>query len=1250
MARDPHLGTPNVEFLLNGGSVRAEGCGPQTTLLDFLRSQGLTGAKEGCAEGECGACTVVMVRRTPSSATAYVPVNSCLLFLPMVAGQEIYTVESLANRGPLAEVQQAIADCGGSQCGYCTPGFVMSLFAEQYRPAREGPCDPHAMGGNLCRCTGYRPLSDAALSLGPAPEGSFRDRLSLPAPPIGQAAFRGFSRPATLAECLALLAEHPDARLIAGGTDLAVESNLRLRRFPYLISLEALAELREFRESETEIEIGAGLTLSEIGQAWTAAPAVWREWQPLFASPLIRNRATLGGNLATASPIGDAAPMLLALDARVRIAGAHGQRTVPLDTFFLAYRKTALAPGELLVSIVLPKPLLAVARFYKVAKRRMDDISTVAACFAFDRDDSGRVRRARLAFGGVAAVPVRAVEAEDALLGELLEPAALCRAGQILARTLHPIDDHRGSAAYRLAVAQSLLENFAEQVASPPTQKTHRLPPPPEPSLSHESARGHVTGEALYTDDLVNRLPHVLHAWPVMSPHAHAIVTSLDVSPALEEPGVVATLTAADLGGHEHPGEPLFPTEVMYHQQPVAWVLAESLDAAQRGAARIAPQYLALPAILTIEDAIAAGSFLAGPCRLQRGTVEAGVAKNAAATIQGELRIGGQEHFYLESQCAIAWLDESGGVSLHSSTQHPSETQDWVARTLGLPSHMVTVECLRMGGAFGGKEVQANPYAAIAALGAWKTHRPVRLRLPRVLDMALTGKRHPFLARFRASFHGDGRIENLSVSLYSDGGWSLDLSEPVMWRAMFHLDNAYFLPSVEVTGLVCRTHKTSQTAFRGFGGPQGMLVIEDILDRAARTLGLPPEVVRERNLYREGDTTHYGQPVKDAARIHTIWRQLLETSRFDARRDEIRRSNAANPHRKRGMAITPVKFGISFTATFFNQAGALVLIYRDGSVQVNHGGTEMGQGLHTKIRRIAAECLGVSLDAIRIMPTRTDKVPNTSASAASASTDLNGAAVAEACGQLRGRLAPVAGAMLGCAPEAVRFSDGQVFAEGDEQVRHYPFSEVVAAAYRQRLSLSAQGYYRTPVIHFDQKTGRGHPFHYFAYGAAVTEVEVDGVTGDSRVLRVDILEDVGDSIAPLIDRGQIEGGYIQGLGWLTIEELLWDRHGRLATNCASTYKLPSWSELPEEFNVAFLERATEASVIFGSKAIGEPPLMLAISAREAIRDAIAAFGSAGEIELDSPATPERIFWAVKQAVSARDDQQNHALPGVVSVP
>jgi xanthine dehydrogenase large subunit len=766
--------------------------------------------------------------------------------------------------------------------------------------------------------------------------------------------------------------------------------------------------------------------------------------------------------------------------------------------------------------------------------------------------------------------------------------------------------------------------------------------------VPHESAHAHVTGAALYTDDLCLRFPRLLHAWPVCATHTHALIKDLDITGALSSPGVATVLTSADVPGEGDSGvnrrdEPLFPGEVMFHKQPIAWVLGETLEAARRGAEQVRVEYELLDPVLTIEQAIAEQSFHSGPVSMSRGDVS--VIEASPVRFSGEIFIGGQEQFYLETQCAIAWLDESGGMAVESSTQHPSETQDIVARVLGVQRNQVVVECLRMGGAFGGKETQANAWAAIAALGAKKTARPVRVRLTRALDMALTGKRHPFLARYSVGLQKDGRLDGIRVALHSDGGWSLDLSNPVLSRAMFHCDNAYFIPAVELTGYVCRTHKTSQTAFRGFGGPQGMVIIEEILDQAARRLGLRPEFVRERNFYREGDTTHYGQTVKDAGRIATIWNHLKQSSDFEARRLEIEQYNRDRLNQKRGIAITPVKFGISFTATFFNQGEAYVLVYRDGSVQVNHGGTEMGQGLFTKIRQIAAECLGVPLTSIRVMPTRTDKLPNTSATAASAGTDLNGAAVSDACSQIRQGLAQAASGLLACDPSAVRFHNGRVYKDGAE-ASSVPIAQICDLAYRQRIPLFAQGHYRTPGIHYDAQKASGKPFHYFAYGAAVSEVEIDGFTGDCRLLRADLLEDVGDSVSPLIDRGQIEGGFIQGVGWLTLEELLWDAKGRLATAGASTYKLPSWSEVPPIFNVNFLERAADPDVIFGSKAVGEPPLMLAISVREAIRDAVAAFGAGGPVDLPSPATPERIFFAIR-SVRERKEMRTGAPSGVV---
>ncbi|HKU39159.1 MAG TPA: xanthine dehydrogenase molybdopterin binding subunit, partial [Polyangiales bacterium] len=685
----------------------------------------------------------------------------------------------------------------------------------------------------------------------------------------------------------------------------------------------------------------------------------------------------------------------------------------------------------------------------------------------------------------------------------------------------------------------------------------------------------------------------------------------IDGTAARRAPGVLALLTAADVPGENDTGparhdEPLFPSEVCFHGQPVAWIVAESEEQARRAAAQVHVLYEPLPAIASIQSAIAADSFLTELEVMRRGEPHTALA-SAPHRVRGELFIGGQEHFYLETQAALAWIDESESVFVHSSTQHPTETQEIVARVLGRKRSEVVVQCTRMGGAFGGKETQANVWAAVAALAASKLGRPVRVRLNRQQDTTLTGKRHPFLARFDVGFGHQGELHGLKIELYSDGGYSLDLSAPVLGRAMFHVDNCYRLPHVEVLGRVCRTHHVSHTAFRGFGGPQGMLVIEDILARIAQRLALAPDVVRERNFYLPGDTTHYGQTVRGADRIGRIWGELKATSDYAARCKAIGEWNASHAHAKRGLAITPVKFGISFTTSFFNQAGALVLIYKDGSVHVNHGGTEMGQGLHTKVLQIAADALGLPLSALRIMPTRTDKVPNTSATAASSGSDLNGAAVRAACDTLRERLAEVAARRFRCHPAELVFAGGRVHPVSAPQ-SSVAFEEIVAEAYLARVSLSATGFYRTPNIWFDRATGTGKPFHYFAYGAAVSEVEVDRFTGQYRLLRVDILHDAGDSLSPLIDRGQVEGGFIQGVGWLTSEELVWSASGALQTSGASTYKLPTLGECPEHFHVALLTRAAEPGVVYGSKAVGEPPFMLAFSAREALRAAVAAFG------------------------------------------
>jgi len=758
----------------------------------------------------------------------------------------------------------------------------------------------------------------------------------------------------------------------------------------------------------------------------------------------------------------------------------------------------------------------------------------------------------------------------------------------------------------------------------------------------HESAAGHVTGRAVYTDE--QREPvGMLRLYPVQAPHAHARIVSLDASAARAWPGVHAVLTPADIPGANNTGpilhdEPLIPADfVSYFGQAVAWVVAIDSATAAAAARLVRVDYQPLPACLSVDQAIKEQRFHLPAAKVERGDVDSAIAR-APQQLSGSVRCGGQDHFYLETQASWVQIDGDGIVQVTASTQHPSETQAIVAHVLGLPSNKVVCKCLRMGGGFGGKETQANAFAALAALATQITGHPVGIQLPRALDMQLTGKRHPFVGQFNVGFDADGLLLALEVDMVADGGWSCDLSPPVLMRAMVHVDNAYFVPHMRVMGRIAKTNVASNTAFRGFGGPQGMLIGEEVLDRVARHLGLAAEVVRARNLYHsdalpERNTTHYGQPVVDNP-LPQLWAQLLQSSDFAQRRAAINAYNAGQTKRKRGIAITPVKFGISFNKTEYNQAGALLLIYQDGSIQLNHGGTEMGQGLHTKMITVAARTLGVSPERIQIMTTSTDKVPNTSATAASAGSDLNGQAVKAACETLIARLAPVAAQLLGGAADEVVFAEDRVTLRASSSVS---FAQVVQAAYSARISLSATGYYRTPIIHWDATAARGYPFYYFAYGAAVSEVEVCAYTGVHQLRRVDILHDVGESLNEGIDRGQIEGGYVQGLGWLTCEELCWNASGKLLTDAPSTYKIPTVGDVPIDFRVDLFRRdqPPSAQVIFNSKAVGEPPFMLALSVREALRDAVAAFGDAREVALDCPATPEAIHRAIGHVTEKR---------------
>ncbi|APE32379.1 xanthine dehydrogenase molybdopterin binding subunit [Halomonas aestuarii] len=785
----------------------------------------------------------------------------------------------------------------------------------------------------------------------------------------------------------------------------------------------------------------------------------------------------------------------------------------------------------------------------------------------------------------------------------------------------------------------------------------------PGASRAHDSAIKHVTGRAAYIDDIPSPAD-TLHVALGLSPTAHGRLTRLDLEKVRAAPGVVDVITLADIPGHidigpVFPGDPLFADdEISYVGQCLFAVAAESHRDARLAVKEAVVEIDERPASLDPVAAAERGEFVRPTHVHERGDWQQAL-DDAPHVLEGEQFVGGQEHFYLEGQACLVLPTEDEGVIIHTSNQHPSETQKLVAEVLGIPFHAVTVEVRRMGGGFGGKETQASPWACIAALHARRTGRATRIRLPRAEDTRATGKRHPFHNRYRLGVDARGVLAGGEITLIGDCGYSPDLSDAIVDRAMFHADNAYSLGAARVTGKRARTHKASNTAFRGFGGPQGMMIIERAMDDIARHLGEDPLTIRKRNLYRTKDpdgtprdVSHYGQRVEQLSLLQDIVARLEESSDYWARRREIAAFNAQSPVIRKGLALTPVKFGISFTVQHLNQAGALLIVYTDGSVMINHGGTEMGQGLHTKVCQVVARELGLDLARVRITATRTDKVPNTSPTAASSGADLNGQAARDAASKLRERLFDFAATHFdreagGLDREAMRLEDGHLVAGLGEDETRIPWGELVQAAYMARVSLSEKGFYATPLIHYDRATGRGRPFYYYAFGAAVAEVEVDTLSGEYRLSRADILHDVGDSLNPAIDIGQIEGAFIQGMGWLTSEELRWNDAGRLVTDGPSTYKIPAFGDLPPTFKVDLLQgHPNSRASLYRSKAVGEPPFMLGISVWSALRDALASLaGYRVSPALDTPATPERVLMvadALRRTQDASPTRPDHA--------
>ncbi|KAL5708166.1 hypothetical protein ACHQM5_018991 [Ranunculus cassubicifolius] len=1311
------------------------------TLLEFLREIGLNGTKLGCGEGGCGACTVMISNYDQQlKKSVHYAVNACLAPLYSVEGMHVITVEGVGNhRTGLHPVQESLARSHGSQCGFCTPGFIMSMYA-LLRSSQSAPTEEQieeCLAGNLCRCTGYRPILDAFrvfaktddglysnASTGSSPDGEFicpssgkpcscgpkvsnqdvkskeatacrnsyspvsfsevdgssyvekelifpPELITRKVAPLKLSGFGGLKwyRPLRLRNLLDLKSMYPGAKLVVGNSEVGIEMRLKRIQYPVLISVANVPELNTLNESNEGLEIGAAVRLTELRNFLkkivvnratheTSSCRALIEQIKWFAGKQIRNVASVGGNICTASPISDLNPIWMAAGAKFQIINNMGKtRTVAAKKFFLGYRKVDLESSEILLSVLLPWNMaFEYVKEFKQAHRREDDIAIVNAGLRVslqENDGKWTVSDASIVYGGVAPVSLSASNTEDFLIGKLWDEDLLQGAVRVLDKDIVLKENAPGGMVeFRKSLTSSFFFKFflwvshqmKDEQSFPQNlllshisaiQSFSKLPPDGTQSFEivkqgtavgspevHLSSRLQVTGEAEYADD-TPMPPNGLHASLVLSRKPHARIVSVDDSGARSSPGFAGYFSHKDVPGGNDIGpvihdEELFASEIVTSVgQVIGVVVADTHENAKIAARKVHVEYEELPAVLTIQDALKSNSFHPNTERcMAKGDVEQCFQSgDLDRVLEGEVHIGGQEHFYLETNSSFVWTTDGGNeVHMISSTQAPQKHQKYVSHVLGLPMSKVVCKTKRIGGGFGGKETRTAIFAAAAAVPSYLLNRPVKITLDRDIDMMVSGQRHSFYGKYKVGFTNEGKILALDLEIYNNAGNSLDLSVAVLERAMFHSDNVYDVPNLRVKGRVCFTNIPSNTAFRGFGGPQGMLIAENWIQRIAVELKKSPEEIREINMQSEESVTHYGQELQHCT-LNQIWDELKLSCGFEKARGEADQFNKENRWKKRGVAMVPTKFGIAFTLKFMNQAGALVQVYTDGTVLVTHGGVEMGQGLHTKVAQVAASSFNLPLSSIFISETSTDKVPNASPTAASASSDMYGAAVLDACEQIKKRMEPIA-----------------------SENKHLSFAQLALACYQQRIDLSAHGFYITPDIDFDWKTGKGSPFRYFTYGAAFAEVEIDTLTGDFYTRSADIIMDLGFSINPAIDIGQIEGAFIQGLGWVAMEELKWgdDQHkwippGHLYTCGPGTYKIPSADDIPQKFKVALLKGNPNVKAIHSSKAVGEPPFFLASSVFFAIKDAIgsarADTGYNDWFPLDNPATPERIRMA-----------------------
>ncbi|KAL1021810.1 hypothetical protein UPYG_G00018360 [Umbra pygmaea] len=1300
-------------FYVNGKRVTENNADPETMLLSYLRERlRLTGTKYGCGGGGCGACTVMVSRYQPSTKTIlHYSANACLLPVCQLQGAAVTTVEGIGNaKTRVHPVQERIAKAHGSQCGFCTPGMVMSMYTllrNKPQPTMEDITE--ALGGNLCRCTGYRPIIDGfktfcqesnccqangngaagcclngescpekadkepppqlfdkgdLLPLDPTQELIFPPELILMAesePQVSQV-FRGdrmvWLSPVSLEELIQLKTSHPKAPLVMGNTTIGPDIKFKGALHPIIISPTRVQELFEVTKTTQGVSIGAGCSVTvvkallqglvqELPEEKTEIYRALLHQLGNLAGQQIRNVASIGGNIVSAYPNSDLNPVFAAGNCSLTVVSKGGKEEVPLNkNFFLGFGKTSLKPDEIVLSVFIPMSRKwEIMRAFRQAPRKENALATVnSGMRVMFTEGSSLVKELSIYYGGVGPCTVSATRTCAAVIGRPWNEHTLGEAYTKLLDEIHLDPSHPGGKVeFRRSLTLSFLfkfnlevlhklwelnvmkEDLSEEVRSgirplpkqlqPSTQdfqavvEGQNFEDPVGRPVMHRSAISQATGEAVYCDD-IPKMDGELHLVLITSTRPHAKILAIDVTEALQVPGVVDVITSKDIPGKKFrtftgiDEELLAENEVSCVGQLVGAVIANSRRQAKAGASVVKISYEDLPEpVFTVQKAIEKKSFFLPQRMIERGNVTKAF-DTVDQVYEGEIRLGGQEHFYMETQSMVVVPSgEDRELNVYLSCQHPTYAQESIAETLGIPSNRVYCHVKRVGGAFGGKVTKTSIIACITSLAAWKTGRAVRCVLERGEDMLITGARHPVLGRYKVGFMNDGKIMAADLDYYANAGNTADESVLVIEKILLHLDNAYNVPNLRGQSVACKTNLPSNTAFRGFGVPQSMMVTENMINDVAMKLGRNAEEIREINMYKEVSLTHYKFEF-DPKNLLRCWDECKVKSDYENRRKAVVQFNQQNRWRKRGMAIIPIKYGIAFSEGFLNQAASLVHIYKDGSVLVSHGGTEMGQGIHTKMQQVASRELHVPPSFIHITETNTSAVPNTCPSAASFGTDANGMAVKDACEKLYKRLEPVM-----------------------KQNPTGTWQSWVKSAFFQKISLSSTGFYRGHDLYMDWEKQEGQPYAYYTFGACCSEVELDCLTGNYRTVRTDIVMDIGRSINPSVDIGQIEGAFLQGLGLYTMEELQFSPSGVLLTRGPSQYKIPAICDTPLKFNVYLLAGSDNPHAIYSSKGIGEPVLFLGSSVFFAIKDAVLAArvenGMVGPFTLDSPATPEK---------------------------